>query len=73
MLFGRFVPLILVLALAGAFAGQRRRLVKSSAILPTHGPMFVGLVVVVVLLVGGLSYFPVLAVGPIADGLAAGG
>jgi K+-transporting ATPase ATPase A chain len=68
MLIGRFVPMILVLALAGSLA--RQQLVpRTEGTLPTHGPLFVGLLSGVTLVVAGLTFFPVLALGPLAEGL----
>lgn len=69
MLFGRFVPIVLVLGLAGSLARQRRVPV-SAGTLPTHGPVFVGLLTVVVLVVALLTFVPVLALSPIAEALA---
>ncbi|MBM9460251.1 potassium-transporting ATPase subunit KdpA [Nocardioides sp. zg-536] len=68
MLLGRFVPIVLVLALAGRFAAQRR-LPPSAGTLPTHRPLFVALLTGVALVVVGLTYVPVLALGPIAESL----
>lgn len=68
MLLGRFVPMILVLALAGAFARQQK-VPATQGTLPTHGPLFVGMLTGVVVIVAGLTYFPVLALGPLAEGL----
>jgi K+-transporting ATPase ATPase A chain len=68
MMFGRFVPMALVLALAGRFASQKT-VPPSAGTLPTHRPLFVGLLVAVVLVVVGLTYIPVLALGPIAEAL----
>jgi K+-transporting ATPase ATPase A chain len=68
MLLGRFVPIVLVLALAGSLAGQER-LPSTTGTLPTHGPQFVGLLVVVSVVITALTYFPVLALGPLAEGL----
>jgi K+-transporting ATPase ATPase A chain len=68
MVLGRFLPIILVLALAGSLAAQDRR-PENSATLPTHTPLFVGLLVGVTLIVTALTYLPVLALGPIAEGL----
>jgi K+-transporting ATPase ATPase A chain len=68
MLLGRFVPMILVLALAGSVARQQPVPVTSGT-LPTHKTLFVGLLVGVVLIVTGLTYFPVLTLGPLAEGL----
>ncbi|SDN47726.1 K+-transporting ATPase ATPase A chain [Klenkia soli] len=68
MAFGRFLPIVLVLALAGRLAAQGRVPVTSGT-LPTHRPLFAGLLTAVVLVVVGLTYFPVLALGPLAEGL----
>ena len=66
MLIGRFLFLIPVLAAAGSLAGKKRTPI-SAGTLPTHGPMFVGLLVGTVLLVGALTFFPALALGPIVE------
>jgi potassium-transporting ATPase potassium-binding subunit len=68
MLLGRFVPMVLVLALAGRFAGAKR-LPASTGTLPTHGPLFVVLLSGVALVVVGLTFVPVLMLGPIAESL----
>ena len=68
MLFGRFVPILLVLALAGSLASQDKVPVTAGT-LPTHRPQFVGLLLATVLIVSALTYFPVLALGPLAEGL----
>jgi K+-transporting ATPase ATPase A chain len=68
MLLGRFVPIVLVLALAGALAAQDRVPVTSGT-LPTHRPLFAGLLIGTILIVAALTYFPVLALGPLAEGL----
>ncbi|AXI76262.1 potassium-transporting ATPase subunit KdpA [Peterkaempfera bronchialis] len=68
MLFGRFLPMVFVLALAGSLAGQQP-VPATDGTLPTHRPLFVGLLSGVVLIVVGLTYFPALALGPIAEGL----
>lgn len=68
MLFGRFLPMLLVLALAGRFSAQQR-LPKSAGTLPTHRPLFVVLLTGVALVVVGLNYVPVLALGPIVESL----
>lgn len=68
MLLGRFLPIILVLALAGAL-GRQQTVPRTPGTLPTHGPLFVGLLTGVVVIVAGLTYFPVLALGPLAEGL----
>ncbi|MFJ9553734.1 potassium-transporting ATPase subunit KdpA [Nocardiopsis sp. NPDC101807] len=68
MLLGRFVPIVFVLALAGALAA-RDRAPATSGTLPTHRPQFVGLLIGVTVVVTALTYFPVLALGPLAEGL----
>jgi K+-transporting ATPase ATPase A chain len=68
MLAGRFVPIVLLLALAGRLAAQRHR-PATSGTMPTHSPTFVALLVGVVLIMTGLTYFPSLALGPIAEAL----
>jgi K+-transporting ATPase ATPase A chain len=67
MLLGRYLPMILVLALAGSFAAQRPVVADGS--LRTDSALFVSLIVVVTLIVVGLEFFPVLALGPLAEGL----
>jgi potassium-transporting ATPase potassium-binding subunit len=69
MLLGRFVPLVLVLALAGRFAAAKR-LPASAGTLPTHSPLFVVLLSGVALVVVGLTFVPVLMLGPVAESLA---
>ena len=68
MLVGRFLPIVLVLALAGSLAKQRPVPV-SAGTLPTYRPQFVGLLVGVILIVVALTYFPALALGPLAEGI----
>ncbi|RKR76416.1 potassium-transporting ATPase subunit KdpA [Frondihabitans australicus] len=68
MLLGRFVPIALVLALAGSMASQER-VPATAGTLPTHGTQFVLLLLGVSLIVTALTYFPVLALGPLAEGL----
>ncbi|MCX0246554.1 potassium-transporting ATPase subunit KdpA [Streptomyces drozdowiczii] len=69
MLLGRFLPMVFVLALAGSLAEQRP-VPATSGTLPTHTPLFSGLLAAVVVVVAGLTYFPALALGPLAEGLA---
>jgi K+-transporting ATPase ATPase A chain len=69
MLLGRFVPIVLVLALAGSLASQER-LPSTTGTLPTHRPQFVGLLAAVSVVITALTYFPVLTLGPLAEGLA---
>ncbi|CAN5334118.1 potassium-transporting ATPase subunit KdpA [soil metagenome] len=68
MLLGRFLPIVFVLALAGSFAAQDK-IPATAGTLPTHKPQFVGLLLGTVLIVSALTYFPVLALGPLAEGL----
>lgn len=68
MLFGRFIPMVFVLALAGSFAGQGR-VPATAGTMPTHRGLFVGLTLSVILIVTALTFFPVLALGPLAEGL----
>jgi potassium-transporting ATPase potassium-binding subunit len=68
MLAGRFVPIVLVLALAGSLAGQQP-VPETAGTLPTHRPLYVGMLVGVVVVVAGLTFFPALALGPLAEGL----
>jgi K+-transporting ATPase ATPase A chain len=66
MWFGRFAVIVPVLALAGSLAGKKRLAVNAGT-LPTHGPLFVLLLIGTVLLVGLLNYVPALALGPVAE------
>ncbi|MFI9365585.1 potassium-transporting ATPase subunit KdpA [Kitasatospora sp. NPDC053057] len=68
MVLGRFLPMVFVLALAGSLA-QQQPVPATPGTLPTHKPLFVGLLSGVVLIVVGLTYFPALALGPLAEGL----
>lgn len=69
MLFGRFLVILPVLAIAGSLAAKKT-LPESAGTFPTHGPLFVGLLVGTVLIVGGLTFFPALSLGPVAEHLA---
>ncbi|MBJ7902545.1 potassium-transporting ATPase subunit KdpA [Streptomyces sp. DSM 110735] len=69
MLLGRFLPMVFVLALAGSLAAQRPVPVTAGT-LRTEKPLFTGLLVGAILIVTGLTYFPALALGPLAEGLA---
>jgi len=69
MLVGRFFVIIPALAIAGSFAAKKTA-PPSAGTFPTHGGLFVGLLVGVILIVGGLTYFPSLALGPIVEHLA---
>lgn len=66
MLAGRFVPAVAVLAIAGSLAAKPR-LAPSTGTLPTHGGLFIGLLIGVILILGGLQFFPALALGPIVE------
>jgi len=66
MLIGRFLFLLPLLAVAGSLAAKKT-IPVSSGTLPTHGPLFVGLLLGTVLLLGALTFFPALALGPIAE------
>ena len=66
MLLGRFLFLIPLLAAAGSLA-NKKKLAETAGTLPTHGPLFVGLLVGTVVLVGALTFFPALALGPIVE------
>ena len=68
MWFGRFGVIVPVLAMAGALAAKKR-LAATSGTLPTHGPLFVTLLIGTVLLVGLLNYVPALALGPVVEHL----
>jgi K+-transporting ATPase ATPase A chain len=68
MLLGRFLPIVFVLALAGSLAAQDR-IPSTAGTLPTHRPLFVVLLVGVTVVVTALTYFPVLTLGPLAEGL----
>ena len=68
MLLGRFLPIILALALAGALA-EREPVPVTAGTLPTHNALFITLVVFTAILVTALVFFPVLTLGPLAEGL----
>ncbi|WP_432721404.1 potassium-transporting ATPase subunit KdpA [Jeongeupia wiesaeckerbachi] len=68
MWFGRFAIIVPVLAMAGSLA-SKKRLAVTAGTLPTHGPLFVVLLIGAVLLVGALNYIPGLALGPIVEHL----
>lgn len=70
MLIGRFLVIIPTLAIAGA-VGAKRIIPSSSGTFPTHSGQFVGLLIAIILVVGGLTFFPVLALGPIVEHLMA--
>ena len=66
MLLGRFGYILPILAIAGSLAAKKRAPVGSNSF-PTHGPLFVTLLTLTILLVGGLTFLPALALGPIAE------
>jgi K+-transporting ATPase ATPase A chain len=68
MFVGRLVPIVLVLRLAGSLAAQRRRPVTAGT-MPTHTPLFTTLVLGTVVIVAGLTFFPTLVLGPVAEAL----
>jgi K+-transporting ATPase ATPase A chain len=68
MWFGRFAVIVPVLAIAGSLAAKQR-LQATAGTMPTHGPMFVALLIGVVVLVGVLNYVPALALGPVVEHL----
>ncbi|MGK5554953.1 potassium-transporting ATPase subunit KdpA [Actinomadura kijaniata] len=68
MAFGRFLPIVFVLALAGSLARQGRT-PASDGTLPTHRPQFVGMVTGVTVVLVALTFLPALALGPLAEGL----
>ncbi|WP_432239799.1 potassium-transporting ATPase subunit KdpA [Herbaspirillum robiniae] len=68
MWLGRFGIIVPVLAMAGSLAGKKR-LAATSGTLPTHGPLFVALLIGAVILVGALTYVPALALGPVVEHL----
>ena len=69
MLIGRFLMIIPMLAAAGSLAAKKI-VPPSEGTFPTHGALFVGLLIGVILIVGGLTYFPALSLGPIVEHLA---
>ncbi|UJX46093.1 potassium-transporting ATPase subunit KdpA [Xanthobacter sp. YC-JY1] len=70
MFIGRFMMIVPAMALAGSLAAKKT-VPASAGTFPTHGGLFVGLLVGVILIVGGLTFFPALALGPIVEHLAA--
>ncbi|MEA5003189.1 MAG: potassium-transporting ATPase subunit KdpA [Christensenella sp.] len=66
MLFVRFMPMIAILAIAGSMV-RKQKVAISAGTLPTHNALFIIILIIVVLLVGALSFLPALAVGPIAE------
>lgn len=68
MFLGRFGVILPVLAIAGSLAMKKTQM-SSAASLPTHGPVFIGLLILTILLIGALTFVPALALGPIAEHL----
>jgi K+-transporting ATPase ATPase A chain len=68
MLVARFAPMVFAVGLAGSLARQQT-VPESVGTMPTHRPLFVGMVISVILIIVGLTYFPALALGPFAEGL----
>jgi potassium-transporting ATPase potassium-binding subunit len=68
MLLGRFGFIVPLLAIAGSLVAKQPA-PASAGTFPTHGPLFVGLLVAVILVIGGLTFFPALALGPLAEHL----
>ncbi len=69
MLMGRFIFVVPMLAVAGSLA-QKKLLARSAGTFPTHSPQFVGLLVGVILIIGGLTYFPAISLGPVTEQVA---
>jgi K+-transporting ATPase ATPase A chain len=68
MWFGRFAVIVPILAVAGSLAAKKR-LEVTAGTMPTHGPLFIALLIGVVVLVGVLNYVPALALGPVVEHL----
>jgi len=66
MALGRFAYVVPVMAIAGSLAAKKK-IPQTQGSFPTHGPLFVGLLIGVILILGGLQYFPALALGPIVE------
>ena len=69
MAMGRFTYVIPLLVVAGSLA-QKKRVAPSAGSVPTHSPQFVGLLAGVVLIMGGLAYFPAVSLGPVTEQVA---
>ncbi len=65
-LIGRFLFLLPLLAAAGSLAGKKK-IAATSGTFPTHGPLFIGLLVGTVIIAGALTYFPALSLGPVVE------
>jgi K+-transporting ATPase ATPase A chain len=66
MLIGRYFVIVPMMAVAGSLVAKKT-VPASAGTFPTHGPLFVGLLVGVIVIIGGLTFFPVLALGPLAE------
>jgi potassium-transporting ATPase potassium-binding subunit len=66
MLLGRFAYVLPILAMAGSIA-MKPKLAPTAGTLPTEGPLFVGLLIGVIIIMGGLMYFPAQSLGPIVE------
>jgi potassium-transporting ATPase potassium-binding subunit len=66
MFIGRFWPIMAALAIAGALA-VKKRVPVTEGTMPTHGPLFVTLLIGSILLIGVLTYVPALALGPVVE------
>jgi len=66
MYIGRFWPIVAALAIAGSLAAKKRVPVTMGT-MPTHGPLFVALLIGSILLIGVLTYVPALALGPVVE------
>ena len=68
MLLGRFIVIVPTLAIAGSVAAKKL-VPPSSGTFPTHGLLFIGLLIAIVIVVGGLTFFPVITLGPLVEHL----
>ena len=66
MLVGRYFVIVPMMAVAGSLVAKRT-VPPSAGTFPTHGPLFVGLLIGIIIILGGLQYFPALALGPIVE------
>jgi K+-transporting ATPase ATPase A chain len=66
MFIGRFIFIIPILAIAGSLAAKKR-IPFTSGTFPTHGPLFVGLLIGTVIIIAALTYFPAISLGPIVE------
>ena len=66
MFIGRFLMIVPMLAIAGSLA-QKKIVPASAGTFPTDSPLFVGLLVGVILIIGGLTFFPALSLGPVVE------